>query len=84
MKHISTLDVKTDGSIKVKKHTLVITSYETNSNTKGKIKDEEQACSHHITIWEAGDLKAETGSTEAPKTPENVRDFQHGSANGKF
>jgi len=41
MKHISPLDIKIDGSLEVKRHTLVITSYKTSSNSKGQIKDEE-------------------------------------------
>jgi len=41
MKRVSTLDVKIDGSLKVKKSTLVITSYEASSNSKEEIKDEE-------------------------------------------
>jgi len=36
MKYISTLDIKTDDSLKVKKHTLVITSCEASSNLKEK------------------------------------------------
>jgi len=50
MKCISTLDVKTNGSFKVKRRTLVITSYGTSSISKGKIKDEEQPSSHPITV----------------------------------
>ena len=65
MKYISTLDVKTDGSFKVKRHALVITNYETNSNSNSKIKDEEQVSSQLVTFREANDLKAETGSTKA-------------------
>ena len=46
MKHISTFDVKTDGSLKVNIGTLVISSYVTGSNSKVKIKDQEQPSSH--------------------------------------
>jgi len=38
---ISTLNVKTDGSLKVKIRTLISTSYWMSLNSKGKIKDEE-------------------------------------------
>jgi len=41
MKHVSTLDVKIDGSLKIKRRTLVINSYETSSNWKDKIKEKE-------------------------------------------
>jgi len=57
MKRISTSDVKSDGSLKVKRRTLVITSYQTSSNAKGKIKDEEQPSSPPITIREDDDLE---------------------------
>jgi len=78
------LDVKTDGSLKVKRHTLVITSYRMSSNSKGKIKDEEQPCSHPVIIREANDLEDDTKLVERPNTSENVEDLQHGSASGKF
>jgi len=60
MKRVSILDVNTDGSLKVKRYTLVITSYGTSSNAKGKMKDEEQPPSHPITIREADDLEDDT------------------------
>jgi len=84
MKRVSTLDVKSDGSLKVTIHTLVITSYQTSSNSKGKIKDEEQPSSHPITIREADDLKDDTKSAEMPNTSGNVEEFQYGSVGGKF
>jgi len=80
------LDVKTDGSLKVKRRTLVITSYETSSDSKGKIKDEEQASfsSYLITVQEPDDLKAKTGSTKAPETLQNIGYFEHGPVNCTF
>ena len=57
MKRISTLDVKTNGSLKVKRCTLLVSSYGTSSNSKAKIKDEEQPSSYPITIREADDLE---------------------------
>jgi len=83
MKRVSTLVVKTDGSLKVKRCTLVITNYGTSSNSKGKIKDKEQP-SHPATVREANDLKGEIGSTEALEISENIGDFQYGPAIGKF
>ena len=50
MKHISTLDVKNNGSLKVKRHTLVITSCEASLNSKGKIEEEEQDFSNQVTV----------------------------------
>jgi len=55
MKHISYLDVKTDGSLKVKKRTLVVNSYEANSNSKGKIREKEHASVDHATIRDVDD-----------------------------
>jgi len=78
MKRVSTLDVKTDGSLKVKSYTLVITSYRTNSNAKDNIKDEEQPSSYPVTAREVDDLKAKTGLTKALEIPKNIGDFQHG------
>jgi len=71
-KCISTLDVKIDGSLKVKICTLVITSCDASSNSKEKIK-EEQASSDHVIVQEADNLKAEVKSTEAPKTKESEK-----------
>ena len=62
----------------------MITSYDASSNSKGKIKDEEQASSQPITVWEVDNLKAETRSAKGPDTLINVEDFQHGPGNGKF
>jgi len=71
------LDVKTDGSLKVKRRTLVITSYETSSNSKGKIKGEEQPSSHPITIRDVDNLKDALSLPKTLNTSENVEDFQH-------
>jgi len=75
MKCISTLDVKTNGSLIVKSHTLVSTSDRTSLNSNSKIKDKEQLSSHAVTIWEANDLEDDTQSTKVPNTSENVEGF---------
>jgi len=64
MKHISTLDIKIDGSLKVKRRTLVITSYEASSHSKDEIKDKDQVSSNHIMIREADDLETEVEPRE--------------------
>ena len=71
MKHISTLDVKIDGSLKVKRRTLVITSCEASSHSKDEIKDKDQVSSNHIMIREADDLETEVEPHESPKTLED-------------
>ena len=65
MERISALDIKTDGPLKVKRCTPVITSYEASSNSKEKIKENGQASSHPITVRDANDLNAETGTAKA-------------------
>jgi len=68
MKRISTLDIKIDGTLKAKRCTIIITSYEASSNAKEKIKGDGQASSHSITFPEADGVDVETGLGEAPKT----------------
>jgi len=51
MKRIVALEIKTDGYLKVKRQTLVITSCAASSNLEGKIKDEEQTSYHSVTVW---------------------------------
>jgi len=82
MKCISTLDVKTDDFLKVKKRTLIITNSEASSNSKGKIKGDGQASSHPVIVWDANDLMDDIESTEVLETSKNVEDFQHRLANG--
>jgi len=84
MKRISTLDVKTVGSLKVKRCTLVITNCEASSTSREKIQRDGQASFHSVTVPEAIDLEDDTESTEVLEIPENLGDFQHGLASGKF
>jgi len=65
----STLDVETDGSLKVKRCTLVITNYNTSSNSKAKMKDEGKPSSHLVTVLKVDDLKAKTRTTEVLENP---------------
>jgi len=71
MKRVFILDVKTNGSLKVKRHTLVIISCEASSNLKGKVEDEEQVSSNYITVWGTDDLEAEIQPAEVLKTLED-------------
>jgi len=66
MKRVSTLDVKIDGSLKVPRHTLVITNYDASSNSKDTNEDEDQVSSNHITIQEADNLKTKVDPAEVP------------------
>jgi len=74
MKCISTLDLKTGGSLKVKRCTLVITSCEASLNSIGKI-EEEQASSDHVTIRKVDDLENENRLAEAPQNSDNGEGF---------
>jgi len=82
MKHIFTLDIKTYSSLKVKRGTLVITNCEASSNSKEKIKEDDQASSHPVINRE--DLQADNEPTKAREISENVEGFQYGPTNGKF
>jgi len=59
---------KTDGSLKGKRRTLIITNYDASTNSKDEIKGKDQVFSNHITIQEADDLEIELKLAEAPKT----------------
>jgi len=52
MKHFSTLDVKMDGLLRVKGHTIVFTGQQKSSNSNEKPEEEQIASSNHITILE--------------------------------
>jgi len=84
MKRIFTSDAKTEGSLKIKRRTIVITNCEANWNSKGKTKGDGQASFHPVIVWEADDLEDDIESDEAPETLENAEVFQHGPRNGKF
>ena len=58
MKWVSTLNVKTDDSLKVKTHTLVLTSRKANAISKERTTEEEQASCNHVTVQEANDLNS--------------------------
>jgi len=71
MKRVSTLDVKIDDSLKVKRRTLVITSCDASSNSKDKIKAEDQVSSNQIMIREADDLETTVEPAKALKALED-------------
>ena len=83
IRRIFALDIKIEGSLKVKRCTLVTTSCEASSNGKEKSED-GQASSYPIIVLETDDLEDDTELAGAPETSKNVEGFQHGSANGKI
>jgi len=84
MKCIFTLVIKTDDSLKVKRHTLVIISCEGSWNPKERIKKEEEGFSNPIIVREADDLEVKVEQTGALKKTVNRKGFQCGLVNGKF
>jgi len=50
MKRFSTLDIKTEGSLRVKRHTVIFTGQRSNPDSKKREAQDEVAPSHHITV----------------------------------
>ena len=70
MKRFSTLDVKMDGSLRVKRRTVVLTGQQKSSNSDEKSKEEQVASSNHITIRECDDSDSDS-EIEAPEKLED-------------
>ena len=71
MKRFSSLDVKTDGSLRVKRRTVIFTSQRKNSDSNKEAEEEEFVSSNHITIHECDDSDSEIELAETPKTFED-------------
>jgi len=71
MKRLSTLDVRTDSSLRVRRHTIVFTGDKANSSPNEKIIQKEQASFNHITMGEVDDSNFEIELAETPKTLED-------------
>jgi len=84
MNCVSTLDINTGASLKVKRRTLVVTSCGASLNSRKQIRKDVQVFAHPIAVQEAVDLEAESKLAEVPKTSENTESFQHGPTNGKL
>ena len=56
MKHVFTLDVKMDNSLKVKGRILIVIDHGAKASLKERTKEEKQASSNRITIQEVGDF----------------------------
>ena len=55
MKHFSSLDVKIDSLLSVKRHIVIFTGQQNNSNSSNEAKEEEVVPSNHITAHECDD-----------------------------
>jgi len=71
MKHFSTLDVKIDGSLRVKRRTVIFTCQQKNSGSNEEVEEEEVVSSNHITIHECDDSDSEIELAETPETFED-------------
>jgi len=71
MKRLSNLDISTDGSQRVKRHTVVFTDHKARPSHSEEVIEKEQAPSNHITVWEVNDSDSEIELTETPKTLED-------------
>ena len=71
MKRLSTLDVKTEGSLRVKRRTVILIGQQSNPDSNKEEERGEMASSHHITGREYEDSNSETELTETPKTLED-------------
>jgi len=71
MKRLSTLDVSTDGSLRVKRCTVVFIGHKAHPSPSEEVIEKEQASSNHITVREVDDSDSEI---ELAKTPETLRD----------
>jgi len=50
MKRLSALDVSTDGSLRVKRRTMVFTSNKAHPSPREEVIEKEQASSNHIRV----------------------------------
>jgi len=78
MKPFSSLDVKIDNSLRVKRRTVVFTSQEKRSNSNDKAEKEEVVSSNHITIHECDNLDSEI---ELVETLETLEDGEQATTN---
>jgi len=69
-KHLSTLDVSTDGSLRVKRSAVAFTGHKAHPSSSEEVIKKEQASSNHITVWEVDDSDSKIKLAETPKTLE--------------
>jgi len=71
MKRFSSLDVKTDNSLRENRSTVIFTSQQNNSNSNQEAEEEEVVFSNHITTHECDNSDSEI---ELAETPESFED----------
>ena len=77
MKRFSTLDVKMDGSLRVKMRTVVLTRQQKSYSSNEKSEEEQVASSNHITIRECDDSDSDS-EIELIETPQKLEDGEAG------
>jgi len=71
MKCLSTLDISTDGLLRVKRCSVVFTCHKAHPSLSEDIIEKEQASSNHITVREVDDSDSEIEIVKTPKTLED-------------
>jgi len=71
MKRLSTLNVSRDGSLRVKRPTVVFAGHKAHPNPSEEVIEKEQASSNHITVRELDDSNSEIELARTPKTLED-------------
>ena len=71
MKRFSTLDIKTEGLLRVKRRTVIFTDQQNNFELNKEEGQDEIAPSRHIIVRECEDSDSEIEIVETPKTLED-------------
>jgi len=71
MKRLSTLDVSTNGSLRVKRRTVVFTGHKNHTSSSKEVLEKEQVSPDRITLREVDDSDFEIELTEIRKTLED-------------
>ena len=74
MKMFSTVDVKTDGSVRVKRRTVVFTGQPGSSNIN-KEDELEEVTSNHITVDDLKELDLETAKKRRQATVDDLKEL---------
>ena len=70
IRYLSTLDVQTNGSLRLKRHIKVFTCQQKSFNSNEEMEKEQVASNNHITIREYDDPSSKIELTETPETLE--------------
>ena len=71
MKRFSTLDIKTEGLLRVKRRIVIFTGQQSNPDSNKREGQDEVASSYHTMVRECEDSDLEIELAETPKTLED-------------